>query len=395
MNNLKLHIGLLNTKIVKSLIACFLNALMLTASAQHIHNETNLFIPAGMEVHAPANFNNTGFFQNNGSFFLSGNWTNSSTYQGTGLVSFEGINQTINNNNQSIEDVSINGGGLKTLQGLLTITGSIDFNDGLFIVSDTDTLLLDEDCLVNGGSASSYVEGALFSKGTGYKFFPVGKNRKYHPVELLEIKGIDPLLAIEVEEDLPNVKTSGKATIQRDIYWTRKTISGFFEDSPITLGYTTNTSINQLRIVIAEAAQVTDEFSIIENVTFQTNNSLDVVGSRKALTGNIFALGELLVDPPRQQYLSTTLSPNGQNPANRVIKVFGDNPDPSYFLFEVFNRWGVKIFESQSYASMSTDGWDGKQKGTQLSSGTYPFSLRMTDAFGNPFQRTGFINIVQ
>jgi len=366
-----------------------------SAYAQNISNQTNLFIPSGLNMYTNGSLTNTGFFQNNGSFFLSGDWTNSSTYQGIGLVSFEGINQAINNNNQSIEYLIINGGGVKILQQNLVVNKQIDFNNGVFSVLSSDTLLIGINGSINGGSVNSYVDGALFSRGTGYKFFPVGKNGKYHPVELLEIKGLDPLIAIEVQEDLPNVKTSGKATIQRDIYWTRKTISGFFEDSPITLGYSTNTSINPLRIVIAEAAQVTDEFSIIENVTFQTNNSLDVVGSRKALTGNIFALGELLVDPPRQQYLSTTLSPNGQNPANRVIKVFGDNPDPSYFLFEVFNRWGVKIFESQSYASMTTDGWDGKQQGTQLSSGAYPFSLRMTDAFGNPFQQTGFINIVQ
>ena len=366
-----------------------------SAYAQNISNQTNLFIPSGLNMYTNGSLTNTGFFQNNGSFFLSGDWTNSSTYQGIGLVSFEGINQAINNNNQSIEYLIINGGGVKILQQNLVVNKQIDFNNGVFSVLSSDTLLIGINGSINGGSVNSYVDGALFSRGTGYKFFPVGKNGKYHPVELLEIKGLDPLIAIEVQEDLPNVKTSGKATIQRDIYWTRKTISGFFEDSPITLGYSTNTSINPLRIVIAEAAQVTDEFSIIENVTFQTNNSLDVVGSRKALTGNIFALGELLVDPPRQQYLSTTLSPNGQNPANRVIKVFGDNPDPSYFLFEVFNRWGVKIFESQSYASMTTDGWDGKQQGTQLSSGAYPFSLRMTDAFGNPFQQTGFINIIQ
>jgi len=366
-----------------------------SAYAQNISNQTNLFIPSGLNMYTNGSLTNTGFFQNNGSFFLSGDWTNSSTYQGIGLVSFEGINQAINNNNQSIEYLIINGGGIKILQQNLVVNKQIDFNNGVFSVLSSDTLLIGINGSINGGSVNSYVDGALFSRGTGYKFFPVGKNGKYHPVELLEIKGLDPLIAIEVQEDLPNVKTSGKATIQRDIYWTRKTISGFFEDSPITLGYSTNTSINPLRIVIAEAAQVTDEFSIIENVTLQTNNSVDVVKSRKALTGNIFALGELLVDPPRQQYLSTTLSPNGQNPANRVIKVFGDNPDPSYFLFEVFNRWGVKIFESQSYASMTTDGWDGKQQGTQLSSGAYPFSLRMTDAFGNPFQQTGFINIIQ
>jgi len=366
-----------------------------SAYAQNISNQTNLFIPSGLNMYTNGSLTNTGFFQNNGSFFLSGDWTNSSTYQGIGLVSFEGINQAINNNNQSIEYLIINGGGVKILQQNLVVNKQIDFNNGVFSVLSSDTLLIGINGSINGGSVNSYVDGALFSRGTGYKFFPVGKNGKYHPVELLEIKGLDPLIAIEVQEDLPNVKTSGKATIQRDIYWTRKTISGFFEDSPITLGYSTNTSINPLRIVIAEAAQVTDEFSIIENVTLQTNNSVDVVKSRKALTGNIFALGELLVDPPRQQYLSTTLSPNGQNPANRVIKVFGDNPDPSYFLFEVFNRWGVKIFESQSYASMTTDGWDGKQQGTQLSSGAYPFSLRMTDAFGNPFQQTGFINIIQ
>jgi gliding motility-associated-like protein len=362
--------------------------------AQNISIESNLFIPFGIEMSTNGNVTNTGFFQNNGSFSLKGDWLNQSIYQGTGLIMLAGANQLVANNNQSIEEVSIDGGGIKTIKEKLIINKKINFNDGVILVDDSDTLWMNTNCIAIGGSTNSYVNGALSAQGTGYKFFPVGKNGKYHPVELLEIKGINPTVEIEVEEILPPIQTSSAAIIQQDIYWTRKTLAGTFENSPIALGYNFPPSTLSSRLVIAEGLQFGEEFSLYSNLTFTTTGPITMIGSRKAVTKNIFAVGELPFEPPSAYYLSTTLSPNATNTDNRTIKVFGSNLTPVDFYFQVFNRWGLVVFETQSYTDMAATGWDGRQNGNLLPSGAYPFSIKYIDTAAKSIQQTGFITII-
>jgi hypothetical protein len=384
-------------KSINSIIigVCLLSILPILLSAQNITNQSNMFIPVGLEMHTDGSLANTGFFQNNGSFFLGGDWSNAAIYQGTGLVSLEGVDQVITNNNQPIEQLAINGGGTKTLQNKITINGSITFSNGVLLVNDADTLIANTECVITGASLVSYIEGALTATGTGYKFFPVGKNGKYHPVELLDVRGISPITEVEVVENLPEIQTEFPTRVEKDFYWSRKTISGYFENSPITLGYNVSTSINLSRLVIVEGTSLAENFSLIDNVTLNTTDEIDILGSRKAVSGNIFAVGTLISDPPKKYYLSTTLSPNASNPDNRSVKIFGDNLSPLNFSFQVFNRWGLLIFESESFADMERVGWDGSKQGSVLPSGVYPYSLKYVDTTGQAIQRSGVITIVQ
>jgi gliding motility-associated-like protein len=386
---------------IKLCTSCLLLITALQGYTQNINNETNIFIPAGMEVHTNGSLTNTGFFQNNGSFFLSGDWTNTKVYQGTGIVSLEGLDQVISNNGQAIEHLIINGGRVKTIQGTLPITsfvgtrtGMIDFNNGVVKVDEGDTLILGADCIVNGGSGNSYVDGALITEGSGYKFFPVGKNGKYHPVELLDVTGVSPVIELEVQENLPVIQTSVTSTPMTDIYWTRKVISGTYEGSPITVQYNVREGIEPDYLVMLQGESLTHEF-ITRETTLERTNNLDKIESRNTPEGNIIVLAELVGEPPREYYFSTTLSPHATNPENRAIKIFGDNVTARDFRFQVFNRWGLVVYESSSAADMTSQGWDGKNNGNILPSGVYPYSLIYVDTTGKAIKRTGFITIIQ
>jgi hypothetical protein len=384
-------------KISSPLFSINISALLLislSSFAQNINTGTNIFISSGLEVYIGGSVMNTGFFQNNGRIKLAGNWINTSVYQGSGIVSLDGVDQLLINNNQAINYLIINGGGVKTLQGLLTITGKIDFNDGIVNVGNSDTLLMTLGSSVTGGSDFSYVNGALTAEGSGYKFFPIGKNGAYHPVELVNVKGITPTIEMEVIENLPEIQTAFPTRVKQAFYWTRKTISGSFNDSPVTLGYNLQSITNLARLVVLEGDQIDDVFTVKNNITFNTSLHPNITSTDGTLTKNIFALGELLIDPPGEFYLSTTLSPNAANPANRNIKVFGDNLSPVNFSFQVFNRWGLLIFETDSFEKMNTQGWDGTQGGNFISSGIYPYSLKYVDVSGIAAQRTGYITII-
>jgi len=362
--------------------------------AQNINNSANLFIADGVNVYTGGHLINTGFLQNNGSFSLSGDWSNLSIYQGTGSVSLKGGNQLFSNLAQPVAHLIIDGEGIKSIPGKLVITNEVDFRIGVVLINDSDTLMMGPNCIVKNGSELSYVDGALTSQGGGYKFYPIGIKGKYFPLELLDIRGFEPIIEVEAGENLPAVSTSIPVAIKQDIYWTRKTISGTFENSPITLGINLQGE-NPLKYVIASADDLRDEFSVSDNVTIRSENQMTIINSVLAINGDFFVLGVLPGEAPRPYFFSTTLSPNAMNADNRFVKVFGDTIGPSDFYFQVFNRWGQSVYETQSYTSMTSQGWDGRHNGNVLPSGVYPYSIKYKESSGNAIQQTGFITIVQ
>lgn len=363
-------------------------------AAQDVFNNANVIIQSTVSVKINGSWSNSGFMINNGSLTLTGDWNNIFVYQGLGSVSLTGSNQLINNNRQSFHSLSIDGGGTKTVSGSFTIDRLLTFHDGIVSVSDNDTLRLLPNAEVEGASSSGYVDGAMVAAGTGYKFFPVGKNGKYHPVELLNVTGIAPVIEVEVQESFPPVSVSLPATPLLDIYWTQKALKGTYDGSPVTVRYDLPNDTEAERLVMLEGSSVSDPFTVRET-RLERSADLDRIESRHALTGGIIALAMLAVEPPREYYFSTTLSPNASNPENRVIRIFGDRVTPKDFRFQVFNRWGVIVYETTSAETMMNEGWDGKYHGSVLQSGVYPYSLSYVDTANKAVKKTGFITIIQ
>src|SRR5262245_57042511 len=205
---------------------------------QSVTNQSNLFIPAGLELHLDGDFVNEGFVQNQGSFFISGNWKNTNVYQGLGRVALYGNDdQTFFNNKNAVYHFEINGAGEKFISGTLPISNRLDLTLGLVNVSDADTLLIANGATIGGGSTASFVNGALTHQGTGYKFFPIGVSGGYYPVELLNVTGINPTIEVEVFENTQRLNVPQSVTVFSNKYWQRKTISGTFLGSPLSIGY--------------------------------------------------------------------------------------------------------------------------------------------------------------
>ena len=67
---------------------------------QNISNSSSFYIPQGIALSTAGSIGNAGFLQNNGVIYFSGNWSNTGVYQGTGAITLEGGDQSINNNGQ-------------------------------------------------------------------------------------------------------------------------------------------------------------------------------------------------------------------------------------------------------------------------------------------------------
>lgn len=356
--------------------------------SQDVHNGTSMFIPNGITLHFD-DLDNHGFIQNNGTMEMRGDWLNQGVYQGLGTIILSGVDQQFNNNSQAVQSMLIDGGGKKTIEGKLIINSSLDLASGMVKVDSRDTLLIREAATVEGGSESSFVEGALITEGTGFKFFPVGWNGTYHPITLTDVRGLNPVLQVAAFEHLPVISTSRNIEVERSVYWTQQAINGSYDGSPVMLSFgILDVDPEDLAFVAGENFE--ERFDVIENTGTENNAVLSEV----PIAQSIIAFGTLPPEPVMPGYLSTTLSPNAHDPDNRLIKLFGNGVSDTNFSFRVFNRFGSLLFESTSLSMMASDGWDGKFNGQFLSAGAYPYKLSYVDSDGREGNRTGFITVI-
>lgn len=67
------------------------------------------------------------------------------------------------------------------------------------------------------------------------------------------------------------------------------------------------------------------------------------------------------------------------------------NLDPSQFEISILNRWGLEVYRSSSIAFM----WDGKNKGSDCTDGTYYYILQYKDKSGDLNTKTGFLQLMR
>ena len=91
-------------------------------------------------------------------------------------------------------------------------------------------------------------------------------------------------------------------------------------------------------------------------------------------------------------YVPTVFSPNGSgNSANKTICVYGGCITD--LNFEIFNRWGEKIYETTDLTL--SECWDGTYKGKQISPGTYVYKLIVTLTNNEIIEKSGNITLIR
>ncbi|TCZ74360.1 hypothetical protein [Flaviaesturariibacter aridisoli] len=79
-------------------------------------------------------------------------------------------------------DVTLSGGGTKTLLSPVSIAGLLTLTDGVLISTATELLTLQASASTTGASTASYVQGPLHRLGTSAFVFPVGGGGVYAPI---------------------------------------------------------------------------------------------------------------------------------------------------------------------------------------------------------------------
>ncbi len=87
-------------------------------------------------------------------------------------------------------------------------------------------------------------------------------------------------------------------------------------------------------------------------------------------------------------YVPTAFSPNGDGLNETFLPVSVAVKD---FTMSIFNRWGEKIFVSESQEI----GWDGTYGGTMVQSGIYMYLLEFTDSNDKKYKKSGTIQLTR
>ena len=294
----------------------------------YINNQGTIEYTSAYGVNtATANFTNTGTINLNSSASIAGITNNTGglinisnlSYNINSLVA-TAIGNTINYNgtgdqtvkNTTYYNLTISGGGTKTLGGATTVSGVLALSDGVLATTSSNLLSVTNTATsaITGGSSASYIDGpikrslpASLVSGSTYTF-PVGDGGLYKPFSLINPTTGTGTITVQVEAFAENSGGTVDATLESistDDYW-QLTKSGNLTNTSVSLGR--STAILPLNTIAASTTQG-GTYTLINGtvgVNDVTNSSTVTIGSNLSW---YFALGRI---KPKINISTTSIS---------------------------------------------------------------------------------------
>ena len=346
---------------------------------------------------------NNGDLLNSGTLSISGDWMNADTYTTVnGRFILDGTDeQTITHNGQQVYQLILSGGGDKEFTTSMQVMDTLDLMDGNIVITNGSTLLVETTGTVVGGSEDSFVDGPLFHQGTGYKYFPVGKDGNFRPVELLNVTGTDPVIGMQMNQpnDNPRIPLQLQ-TVSETRYWEMTQGSGSYDGSLIRVKLGPDEMLGENYemedVVVASVDSLDGLFTSIGQSLFSGSVGDGEVTSALPAMAPIYALAVEGFAEERGLYVPNALSPAAPDPEDQVAKVYGQQILDQDFSFQIYNRWGQLVYETNSFAEANTVGWRGESAGGgEEPIGVYQYILTGTFASGNSFKRHGTIKVIR
>jgi gliding motility-associated-like protein len=98
----------------------------------------------------------------------------------------------------------------------------------------------------------------------------------------------------------------------------------------------------------------------------------------------------VVIDDCGEMFVPNAFSPNGRDDAeNETLKVYGYCLES--LTFQVFNRWGQKVWETTD----QTVGWDGTFRGEPLNTGVFVYRLEGKDYKGKGYSAKGNVSLIR
>lgn len=305
-------------------------------------------------------------------------------FQGT--IELTGGNQLLTTSQPiSVGGLALAGSGNKSMEGGWTITRELTFRQGLLVPSLAP---------VNGGrivytgsatltgNANSYVNGTLYQRGVGTRFFPLGEGTTYLPMSLNNVQDGD------VEIGVRAFNSGVSLTLPLDVsevannrHWRIGTSGGTFRGSPASL-YVPGSSVDgAAQLVVVHAEDENDALAI----NLGGGVSGDFVSSFLAATKPILTLGIGERVDIRILDLITPFNADNINDQLKIVNV--------EYTFDnkvtLLDRWGVPVKTWKNFRNYddpinpNTDGFDF----SRLSPGNYVCILEFQLTPESPVQK--------
>ena len=341
-----------------------INATMVNESTMHSNsNLTNNGTLSGSgTIDLEGNFTNAGNLTNTGSLLLGGDWTNSGNYSGDGVVNFlSSSTQTIDMQGGTFSVLSINGGGTKNLSSDANVSGTLELVSGnIDIAGGNSDLVILTNATINGGSPSSFINGALFIDLTGLSSvdYPVGENDVYLPILLdnIEASGVHGFEAID-----DKLSSGDDFDELAPRHWERIEFGGSFSSTDVTLPLLGDEEFqdpNNITIV-----QTPDRGTNVIAVASSLSGG-NTISSLEPVSGRFISIGEIGIPLIVMNVMTPNDDFQNDNLYIQNIEFFPDNE------VQVINRWGTEVFSTSSYNN-DTNFWNGTFNNKIVSPGNY------------------------
>lgn len=347
-------------------------------------NGAQLTVGSQAVFYVDGNVESNGDILNQNEIIINGNWESSGAYSSSGAIRFIGGDQTIDNYSNTFNKVLITGGGIKTVPSGFNISDSLTLDDGILKPYDTAKIVALSSALISDGDEYAHVDGMFYHEGVGTKFYPLGKDEEFRPVEMNVSEG-DAVVGYELHKNLETTNPRYEYPVielQTNYYWEQNIASGTLDSALLILPYDELNLVSHNTQTVMEAKDLQSMFRTTEphynNSSFRLGSYFQTLSSGKHITGSYFAVGVQQLYNWDLKYVPDALSPNAENPEDQVIKIYGAVFYDVDFLFKVVNQWGNEVFRTTDLEFMQTVGWDGTNSKTNKKevTGQYQYILK-------------------
>lgn len=389
------------TTLIKTPIFVLLALLSVGVIAQTA-NEGMLYISDDTQFSTVERLNNksSGLFYNDGEAFIYSHFNNDGTldfYQNTGMTRFIGSSdQNISGNSMSyLYDAYFNNTSNSIpfqLSGSVEINGTADFEEGIV---DNDNfggnITFNSNADHINTSDYSHVDGLVNKLGDKEFIFPIGDGGFYRfggiSAPANEATNFEGKFYFDNSNELHphNLRAGAIQEIDNQEYWTIEEKTTGNEDVLITLSWRDVTTPQTMINAAQQGALTIVRWDEASNMWVDEGGAINL--NNQTITTavdnyGVFTFGRLKADVvlPGGLVVYTAVTPNGDG-SNDFFFIDNQNPNIKNIHVEIFNRWGVKVFETDNYGD-GGDVFDGYSTGRltikdsqQLPSGTYYYIL--------------------
>lgn len=353
--------------------------LVSTGLSAQLYTTADIYIGEGAELYSSSYVENDGGVENEGDFYVTGNWESEGVYYGSGSVYFIGeLDQTVYHNSGDFTKLVVAGGGDKYLDSSLKISSELELNSGDLITKDTFAVVLEDGANVSNASEESYVQGRMVVASSNELFFPVGLASGYFPVEFQNYNGSVSFVSCNVSkiENLDVILTSQAGNVVGNVFWVLDWDQQQAFEANAVVPNGAGEADECADLAIGQAESMGDSLYTAGSGTLNADNFFAdcYISSSMPVTGKII----VPINEQKQFFIPNALSPHATNPESQTVKIYGGEVVSADFSFVVTNAWGETVFETESFDDMVNEGWKGTSQITNelVEPGQYFYILK-------------------